>query len=95
MYCIWSIITAYAPAPSGLKVEETNLSVLYMNLWRKEGQTPTGRCKAEFSGAIAVSYKDDIMNLIGVQNGSGSADMRMFLGWLLIYALRIQYTLTL
>ena len=27
---------------------------LYMNLWRKVGQTPTGRCKAEFSGAIAV-----------------------------------------
>ena len=29
------------------------------------------------------------MNLFGVQDGSGSADMQMFLGWLLIYALRI------
>ena len=56
--CIWSIITAYTKAPSGLKMEKTNPSVLYNvhESLKKEGQTPTGRCKAECSGSSAVRY---------------------------------------
>ena len=62
-------------------MEKTNPSVLYMNLWRrKKGQTPTGRCKAEFSGSEQLGMEDDIINLISVQDGSGSADMQNVFG---------------
>ena len=51
-----------------------------MNLGvKEEGRTtPTGGCKAEFSKASAVSRKDDITNLIDLQDGADSADLQNF-----------------
>ena len=59
-------------------MEETNSSVLYVNLGvKEEGRTtPTGGCKAELSEASAVSMNDDFTNLIGLQDGADSADLQ-------------------
>ena len=48
---------------------------------KEEGRTtPTGKCKAELSGVSAVSMEDDIINLIGVQDGTDSADLQNVFG---------------
>ena len=61
---------------------DKSVSFVHEPLKEEETTNAYRRCKAEFSGACAVTVfvEDDIINLIGVQDIRGSADMKNVFG---------------
>ena len=47
-----------------------------MNLLKRKKQTSTGDARRDSLGPVQLDMEDDLMNLIGVQDRSGSADMQ-------------------
>ena len=77
----YNLITAYTLAPSDLKMEESNLSVLYMNHWSCNGGILLmGDARRNSLEPMQLGMEDNIMNLIGVQDGNGSADTQNVFG---------------